>query len=94
MAQTLTALNSDLDEDFQTVIKQLQDIFQRVATKVHGRATHTYGVGARGEARIVYRTGFRRTISCRRARRIRSFSGTRSPAVKAITARATEARRR
>lgn len=58
MAQTLTALNSDLDEDFQTVIKQLQEIFQRVATKVHGRATHTYGVGARGEARIVVPDGF------------------------------------
>lgn len=53
MAQTLEALNEGLDDDFREVIQHLQQIFVGGATKFHGRATHTYGVGARGEARIV-----------------------------------------
>ena len=58
MARTNEALNNGLDEDFQQVIKQLQAIFVGGATKFHGRATHTYGVGARGVARIVVPIGF------------------------------------
>ena len=58
MSRTYEALTSGLDQDFQQVIHNLQDIFVRVATKFQGRATHTYGVAARGEARIIVPIGF------------------------------------
>ena len=58
MARSIDALNTGLDDDFQQVIKQLQDIFVHAATKTQGRATHTYGVAARGVARIVVPVGF------------------------------------
>ncbi len=58
MSRTYEVLSAGLDDDFQHVIKQLQDIFVRVATKTQGRATHTYGVAARGEARVVVPVGF------------------------------------
>lgn len=58
MSHTLATLTASLDDDFQNVIKQLQDIFARVATKTQGRATHTYGVAARGLARIIVPLGF------------------------------------
>jgi len=58
MARTYEALTKGLDTDFQQVIQQLQEIFVRVATKTQGRATHTYGVAARGEARIIVPIGF------------------------------------
>src|SRR5690349_14769170 len=58
MSRTFEALNTGLDDDFREVIKHLQDIFVRVATKTQGRATHTYGVAARGQAKIVTPLGF------------------------------------
>lgn len=58
MSRTYEALTSGLDQDFQQVIHNLQDIFVRVATKFQGRATHTYGVAARGEAKIIVPIGF------------------------------------
>lgn len=58
MSHTLEQLTQGIDADFQNVIDQLQAIFVRVATKTQGRATHTYGVAARGEARIVVPFGF------------------------------------
>src|SRR5216684_4381579 len=61
MSRTYETLTSSLDEDFQQVIGRLQEIFVRVATKTQGRATHTYGVAARGEARIIVPIGFPQT---------------------------------
>jgi hypothetical protein len=58
MSRTQEELVSGIDDDFQGVIQQLQAIFVRGATKTQGRATHTYGVGARGVARIVTPLGF------------------------------------
>jgi hypothetical protein len=58
MSRTYEALTNGLDTDFQQVIQHLQEIFVRVATKTQGRATHTYGVAARGEARIIVPIGF------------------------------------
>ncbi|MEA3211389.1 MAG: hypothetical protein QOE70_4446 [Chthoniobacter sp.] len=53
MSHSLEALTAGMDADFQQIIAQLQGMFAHAAGKVHGRPTHTYGVGARGEARIV-----------------------------------------
>lgn len=58
MSRSYEALTKGLDADFQQVIQTLQGIFVRVATKTQGRATHTYGVAARGEARIIVPIGF------------------------------------
>jgi len=58
MSRTYEALTNGLDTDFQQVIQHLQEIFVRVATNTQGRATHTYGVAARGEARIIVPIGF------------------------------------
>jgi catalase len=58
MSHTLEQLTQGLDPDFQQVITTLQEIFVRVATKTQGRATHTYGVAARGQGRIVVPFGF------------------------------------
>jgi hypothetical protein len=58
MSRTFEALTNGLDDDFKQVIQHLQEIFVRVATKTQGRATHTYGVAARGEAKIVVPIGF------------------------------------
>ncbi|MCU1262384.1 MAG: hypothetical protein JWO80_5269 [Bryobacterales bacterium] len=58
MSRTFEALSSGLDDDFKQVIEHLQAIFVRVATKTQGRATHTYGVAAKGEAKIVVPLGF------------------------------------
>jgi hypothetical protein len=61
MSRTYEALRNGLDSDFQQVIQSLQEIFVQVATKTQGRATHTYGVAARGEARIIVPIGFPQT---------------------------------
>lgn len=53
MARSKAELTDGLDEDFQKVIKELQDLFVRGATAFRGRATHTYGIAARGTARII-----------------------------------------
>lgn len=58
MSRTQEELTQGLDDDFQAVIQQLQGFFVRVATKFQGRATHTYGAAARGEARIIVPRGF------------------------------------
>ena len=58
MSRTYEELTNGLDQDFQQVIRQLEGIFASVATRFQGRATHTYGIAARGEARIVTPLGF------------------------------------
>jgi len=58
MSRTFEALTAGLDNDFQQVIQHLQGIFVHAATKTQGRATHTYGVAARGTAKIVVPIGF------------------------------------
>jgi len=58
MSRTLETLTDGLDEDFKKLIETLQEIFARVATRTQGRATHTYGVAARGTARVVAPIGF------------------------------------
>jgi hypothetical protein len=63
MSRTYEALRNGLDSDFQQVIQSLQEIFVQVATKTQGRATHTDGVAARGEARIIVPIGFPQTAA-------------------------------
>lgn len=58
MSRSLEELTAHIDDDFKTVIEQLQAIFVRVSTAVKGRATHTYGAGARGILRIIAPDGF------------------------------------
>jgi hypothetical protein len=55
---TFEALTNGLDDDFQQIVNQLQAIFGHAATMKQGRATHTFGVHARGTARIVAPVGF------------------------------------
>ncbi|WP_165074394.1 catalase family protein [Paludisphaera rhizosphaerae] len=53
MARTEEELKAPIDEDFRNVIQQMIDLFTRVSKIVHGRATHTTGIAARGFARII-----------------------------------------
>ena len=55
---TLEELTNGLDDDFKQVVTQLQGIFAHAATMKQGRGTHTFGVHARGVARIVAPVGF------------------------------------
>ncbi len=50
---TLEELNAGLDDDFKQIVTQLQGIFSHAATAKQGRGTHTFGVHARGTARMV-----------------------------------------
>lgn len=58
MSRTEKELTDGLDSDFQKVAESLRGIFINAATKFHGRATHTYGAGARGVARMCVPIGF------------------------------------
>ena len=58
MTRTLDELTAHIDDDFKQVIEQLKALFVKVATAKHGRATHTYGVAARGALRIAVPQGF------------------------------------
>ena len=58
MSRTESELQAGLDDDFKKVAESLRAIFVGAATRFHGRATHTYGAGARGEARICVPIGF------------------------------------
>ena len=47
-------LTSNIDDDFKAVVAQLQATFNFMAANLQkGRATHTYGVVAKGEARCI-----------------------------------------
>jgi hypothetical protein len=58
MSHSLDTLTEGLDDDLQQIIKTLEGMFAGAATRKHGRATHTFGVGARGEARVIVPLGF------------------------------------
>jgi len=58
MSHTLEELTHGLDDDFQKLVTQLQGIFGHAATMKQGRATHTFGVHARGVAKIIVPLGF------------------------------------
>lgn len=52
-------LTANIDDDFKAVVAKLQHTFNFMAANVqHGRATHTYGVVAKGEARCVIPSDF------------------------------------
>jgi hypothetical protein len=53
MARTDDELTANIDADFQRVIQEMTELFVKAATVLHGRATHTSGIAARGSARIV-----------------------------------------
>ncbi|MFT7528740.1 MAG: catalase [Arenicella sp.] len=46
-------LTANIDDDFKQVVKKLTQIFSYGAKVKKGRATHTYGVVAQGEARCI-----------------------------------------
>ncbi len=58
MSRSEDDLIKGLDSDFQAVAESLRHIFINVTSKVRGRASHTYGVGARGIARMCVPLGF------------------------------------
>jgi hypothetical protein len=53
MSRTIEELTAHINEDFKQVIASLNQLFIRVAGARRGRATHTYGVAARGTLRVV-----------------------------------------
>lgn len=53
MSRTVDELTSGIDADFRQVIDELTATFVRISGIVHGRATHTTGIAARGVARII-----------------------------------------
>jgi hypothetical protein len=53
MGRSTQELNDGLDDDFRTVIQELQELFKKAATFLHGRGTHTWGTAAKGRARII-----------------------------------------
>ncbi|MGA8346542.1 MAG: hypothetical protein WB773_01865, partial [Isosphaeraceae bacterium] len=53
MSRIHEELSSYIDDDFRNVIEQMKALFIRVSTVLHGRATHTTGIAARGVARII-----------------------------------------
>lgn len=58
MSRTIEELTAHIDDDFKDVIEKLKGIFVNVATKRQGRATHTYGIAARGSLCAVIPQGF------------------------------------
>jgi len=58
MRLSLEELTADIDDDFKEVVASLNQIFSYAAGLKKGRATHTYGVAARGEARCIVSPGF------------------------------------
>lgn len=53
MARTMAELTANQSPDFLSVVKSLRDRFVAGSQIAHGRATHTTGTAARGEARVV-----------------------------------------
>ncbi len=53
MSHTMEELTSGLDDDFQALVTEMQGVFSHAATMKRGRGTHTFGVHAKGTARIV-----------------------------------------
>ena len=53
MRLSQSELTANIDDDFKEVLATLSKIFGYGATVKRGRATHTYGVAARGEARCI-----------------------------------------
>ena len=53
MARKLAEFEAGIDDDFRNVVEQMKTLFVGAATALHGRATHTTGMAARGVARIV-----------------------------------------
>jgi catalase len=52
-------LTTNIDDDFKAVVAKLQNTFNYMAASIqHGRATHTYGVVAKGEARCIVPSEF------------------------------------
>src|SRR5947209_5232270 len=52
-------LTANIDDEFKAIVDRLQHTFDYMAEKLQkGRATHTYGVVAKGEARCVVPTEF------------------------------------
>ena len=51
-------LTANIDEDFKEVVGKLGEIFSAAASAKKGRATHTYGVVAKGEARCIVSSEF------------------------------------
>ena len=52
-------LTANIDDDFKAVVAKLQNTFDYMAAKIqNGRATHTYGVVAKGEARCIVPADF------------------------------------
>lgn len=52
-------LTANIDDDFKEVVAKLQNTFNFMAKSLqHGRATHTYGAVAKGEARCIVPAGF------------------------------------
>ncbi|MCD0462375.1 catalase family protein [Roseiconus lacunae] len=51
-------LNAGLDDDFIGVVDQMKGLFSQVASLFRGRATHTWGVAAKGTAQIIPSPGF------------------------------------
>lgn len=58
MSHTADQLSQGLDADFQALVAEMQKIFAGAAAFKHGRGTHTFGVHAKGTARIVAPVGF------------------------------------
>jgi catalase len=52
-------LIANIDDDFKAVVAKLQNTFNFMAAKIqNGRATHTYGIVAKGEARCIVPSDF------------------------------------
>lgn len=51
-------LTASIDDDFKAVVARLQQTFNFLAGQKHGRATHTYGAAAYGEARCIVPADF------------------------------------
>ncbi|HLQ92478.1 MAG TPA: hypothetical protein VK148_20850 [Xanthobacteraceae bacterium] len=59
MRLSLEELTANIDDDFKAVVEKLQKTFNFMAANLqHGRATHTYGAVAKGEARCIVPADF------------------------------------
>jgi len=55
---TMDELTAGIDDDFKAVVAKLQQTFNFLANMKKGRATHTFGAAARGEARCIVSPDF------------------------------------
>jgi catalase len=58
MRLSLKELTANIDDDFKEVVEKLKQIFSYAAGMKKGRATHTYGVAVRGQARCIVSAEF------------------------------------